>query len=124
MELGSSNKIVVQVNSQNLNSWARSLVRKDDGRFFISPNRTRWFQGVNTWLAVDLVQTYMRDVISFPRLIQQMKALAAPRFRSVLDYLATLRAACSSPAAAFWWFSQSLRSQLTLASALQYMSPW
>ena len=54
MELGSSNKIAVQVNSQNLNAWARSLVRKDDGRFyFVSPNRTRWFQGVNTWLAVD-----------------------------------------------------------------------
>ena len=107
MELGSSNKIVVQVNDKTLNAWARSLVRKDDGRFyFVSPTRTRWFQGVNTWIPVDLVQKYMRDVASFPRNDQKQQSilngpLSTPRFRSVMDYVATLRAACSSPGAAF-----------------------
>ena len=61
MELGSTRRIVVQVNDTTLNAWARSLLRKQDGHiYFISPNRTRWFQGVNTWLAVDTVQKYMR----------------------------------------------------------------
>ena len=125
MELGSTQKIVVQVNDQTLNAWARSLVRKPDGHiYFVSPNRTRWFQGVNTWLAVDTVQKYMRDCSTFPRNPQQLQPLSTPRFRSVMDYVATLRAAASSPAAAFWWFNHSLRSQLVVSCALHYMSPW
>jgi len=125
MELGSTRRIVVQVHDKTLNAWARSLLRKHDGHiYFISPNRTRWFQGVNTWLAVDTVHKYMRECGSFPRNPQKLQPLSTPRFRSVMDFVATLRAAASSPAAAFWWFSHSLRSQLVISCALHYMSPW
>ena len=125
MELGSTRRIVVQVHDKTLNAWARSLLRKHDGHiYFISPNRTRWFQGVNTWLAVDTVQKYMRECGSFPRNPQKLQPLSTPRFRSVMDFVATLRAAASSPAAAFCWFSHSLLSQLVISCALHYMSPW
>ncbi|MFM7989074.1 MAG: hypothetical protein ACKPKO_58150, partial [Candidatus Fonsibacter sp.] len=125
MELGSTKRIVVQVNDQTLNAWARSLVRKPDGHiYFVAPNRALWFQGVNTKLAVDTVQLYMRDCAAFPRLSQKPSPLCTPRFRSIMDYVATLRAAASSPAAAFWWFSQTLRSQLVISCALHYLSPW
>jgi hypothetical protein len=60
-ELGNTNKIVVQVNDVNINTWARSLVKRAGHVYFTSPNRARWFQGVNTWLAVDVVQKYMKD---------------------------------------------------------------
>ena len=63
---------------------------------------TKWFQGVNTWLPVDSVQRYMRDQSSTPTWDGVHVALPQPRFYSIMDYVATLRAACSSPASAFW----------------------
>ena len=56
--------IVVQANDVQLNSWARTLIKKPDGHFYFnSPTRTRWHQHVNTWILVDTVQKYMRDQI-------------------------------------------------------------
>ena len=92
--------------------------------YFISPTRARWFQGVNTWLAADTVQKYMRECSSFPRNPHKLQPLSTPRFRSVMDFVARLRAVASSPGAAFWWFNHSLRSQLVVSCALHYMSPW
>ncbi|MFM7989939.1 MAG: hypothetical protein ACKPKO_62560, partial [Candidatus Fonsibacter sp.] len=99
MQLGSTQRIVVQVNDQTLHAWARSLTRKPDGHIYVvAPSRARWFQGVNTGIAVDTVQQYMRDCASFPRLTQKPIPLSTPRFRSVMDYVATMRVAPSSPA--------------------------
>ena len=59
------------------------------------------------------VQRHMRDS-TVPTWDGCHVALTQPRFYSVMDYVATLRAACSSPASAFWWFNHSLRSQLVV----------
>ena len=103
-------RIVVQVNDVPLNSWARTLIRKDNHFYFRNPTATRWFSGVNTWMAVDTVQRYMQDH-TFPKWDGVYTALSAPGYKSIMDYVATLRAAAIIPAA-LWWFDHSLRSQL------------
>ena len=91
--------------------------------YFRNPKATRWFSGVNTWLAVDTVQKYMQDK-SFPTWDGVYNALAAPRYKSIMDYVSTLRAAASTPSAAFWWFGHSLRPLLVTCCAFHYLSPW
>ena len=115
--------IVVQVNDVQLNTRARTLVKKPDGHFhFKSPKLTRWHQNVNTWILVDTVQRYMRDQ-TIPSWDGTVTALTTPRFKSITDYVATLRAAMGSPVAAMWWFNHSLRAHLVVSCALHYMSP-
>ena len=53
------------------------------------------------------VQKYLRDNL-FPSWDAVYVALNTPGFRSIVDYVATLRAAASTPSSAFWWVSHSL----------------
>ena len=78
---------------------------------------------MSTWLAVDTVQKYMQDK-SFPTWDGVYNALSAPRDKSIMDYVSTLRAAASTPLVAFWWFDHSLRSLLVTCCAFHYLSPW
>ena len=50
--------------------------------------------------------------------------MSAPRYKSTMDYVLTLRAAASSPSAAFWWFDHSLRSSLVTCCAFHYLPMW
>ena len=85
-----------QVNDVHLNTWARSLEKRDDDHvYFRMLKRTKWYQGVNTWLPVDTVQRYVRDQKSTPTWDGTTVALTQLPFYSIMDYVATLRAACS-----------------------------
>ena len=124
-ELQDTKLSVFQVNGVHLNTWARNLEKRDDGHFYYrAPKGAKWLQGVNTWLPVDTVQRYLRDQKSTPAWGGVTVALTQPRFYSIMDYVGTLRAACSSPASASWWFSNSLWTQVVASCALHYMAPW
>ena len=66
---------------------------------------------------------YMRDQ-TIPMWDGTVTELTTPRFSSITDYVATLRAAMSSPVAAIWWFNHRLRAHFVVSCALHYMSPW
>jgi len=74
-------------------------------------------------MAVDTVQKYIQEK-TFPIWDGVYTALSSPRYKSIRDYVSTLRAVAITPSAACWWFAHSLRSLLVACCAFHYLPPW
>ena len=116
-------RIAVQVKDVPPNSWARALIRMDHQSYFRNSEAIRRFSRVNTWMAVDAVQKIMQDS-TVPTWDEVYTEMSAPRYKSIMDYVSALRAAASTPSAAFWWPDHSLRSLLVTCCAFHYTPMW
>ena len=86
---------------------------------FRNMNNAKCHNNVNAWLSINEVTEYMASVqMTYGSVTVSELADTAARHESVMDFVASMRAMCSSGPSAFFWPSHKLNFNLVLSAAL------